>query len=171
MKDESVKSKEKKVCLICGAILRLEHRHCSAGCMLAAKIPAGKDALPVSWQLSVLLVSCFVLFNQALLLVAGLIKSNRETIGAGDRFMTASLALGIAWLFFALTALVTHFPKRLWDFVVGITGIFILVVPLPELEMAFSYTLRLAIVNLLICTSLYRGVYYLWVASKKNKEK
>tara|TARA_B100000900_G_scaffold81480_1_gene65732 strand:- start:370 stop:885 length:516 start_codon:yes stop_codon:yes gene_type:complete len=171
VKEESVKSKEKKVCLICGATLRLEHRHCSAGCMLAAKIPAGKDALPASWQLSVLLVSCFVLFNQALFLVAGLIKSNRETIGAGDRFMTASLALGTAWLLFALTALVTHFPKRFWDFVVGITGIFILVVPLPELEMAFSYTLRLAIVNLLICTSLYRGVYYLWVASKKNKEK
>tara|TARA_B100000212_G_scaffold316072_1_gene270682 strand:- start:28837 stop:29352 length:516 start_codon:yes stop_codon:yes gene_type:complete len=171
VKDESVKSKEKKVCLICGATLRLEHRHCSAGCMLAAKIPAGKDALPASWQLSVLLVSCFVLFNQALFLVAGLIKSNRETIGAGDRFLTASLALGTAWLLFALTALVTHFPKRFWDFVVGITGIFILVVPLPELEMAFSYSFRLAIVNLLICTSLYRGVYYLWVASKKNKEK
>ena len=85
--------------------------------------------------------------------------------------MTASLAVGIAWLFFALTALVTHFPKRLWDFVVGITGFLILVVPLPELEMAGGYTLRLAIVNLLICTSLYRGVYYLWAASKKGKVK
>ena len=167
MKDESERSKEKKVCLICGATLRLEHRHCSAGCALAAKIPMGKDALPVSWQLSVLLVSCFVLFNQALLLFAGLIKSNRETIGAGDRFMTASLAVGIAWLFFALTALVTHFPKRFWDFVVGITGFLILVLPLPESEMAGGYPLRLAIVNLLICTSLYRGVYYLWAATKK----
>ena len=170
MKDESERSKEKKVCLICGAALRLEHRHCSAGCTLAAKIPMGKDALPTSWQLSVLLVSCFILFNQALLLVAGLIKSNRETIGAGDRCMPASLAVGIAWLFFALTALVTHSPKRFWDFVVGIAGFLILVVPSPELEMAGGYTLRLAIVNLLISICLYRGVYYLWAASKKKEK-
>ena len=170
MKDESETSKEKKVCMICGAALRREHRHCSAGCALAAKIPTGKDALPASWQLSVLLVSCFVLFNQALLLVAGLIKSNRETIGAGDRFMTASLAVGIAWLLFALTAWVTHSPKRFWDFVVGIAGFLILVVPLPELEMAGSYISRLAIVNLLISIRLYRGVYYLWVASKKKEK-
>ena len=170
MKDESESSKEKKVCLICGAALILEHRHCSAGCTLAAKIPMGKDALPASWQLSVLLVSCFVLFNQALLLVAGLIKSNRETIGAGDRFMTASLVVGIAWLFFALTALATHSPKRFWDFVVGIAGFLILVVPSPELEMAVGYTLRVVIVNLLISIYLYRGVYYLWAASKKKEK-
>lgn len=84
--------------------------------------------------------------------------------------MTASLVVGIAWLFFALTALATHSPKRFWDFVVGIAGFLILVVPSPELEMAVGYTLRLAIVNLLISIYLYRGVYYLWAASKKKEK-
>ena len=170
MKDESETSSERKVCLVCGAAPRPEYLHCSAGCALAAKLPQGKDALPASWQLSVLLVSCFALFNQALLLVAGFVQSNRETIGAGDGFMTASLVVGIVWLLFALTAWATHSPKRFWDFVVGMAGILVLVNPLPEWEIAGGYTSRLAIVNLLISIRLYRGVFYLWAASKKKEK-
>ncbi len=168
MKGESETSSEKKVCLVCGAAVRPDYFHCSVGCALAAKIPMGKDALPASWQLSVLLASCFVFFNQVLLLLAGLIKSNRETMGAGDGFSTASLVVGIAWLLIALTAWATHSPKRFWDFAVGIAGILILVIPLPDL--LGSHVSRLTILNLLISIRLYRGVYYLWLASKKKEK-
>ena len=170
MKSESETLNAKKVCLVCGAAVRPGYSHCSTGCSLAAKIPMGKDALPASWQLSVLLVSCFVFFNQTLLLVAGWVKSNRETMEAGDGFLTASLTVGLAWLLFALTAWATHSPKRFWDFAVGIAGILILVIPLPEMELPGGYASQLAIVNLLISIRLYRGVFYLWAASKKKEK-
>ncbi len=166
MKDEVGNKAEKNACRNCGAPLDWVSAHCSVSCALAARIPVGKDALPASWELSVLLASCFVLFNQFLLLVAGWVKSSRDSIDAGEGFFLASLVAGSIWLLFMGVAWGTHAPKRWGDYLTGIVGILILVIPLGE----FNFPSRLAIVNLLISICLYRGVFYLWRASKKKEK-
>jgi len=159
-----------KVCRNCGAPLNAATAHCSVSCALAARIPIGKDALPASWELSVLLVSCFVLFNQFLLLLSGWVKSSRESMEAGEGFFFASLVAGSLWLVFMGVAWATHSPKRWGDYLAGIVGILILAIPLEELNFPTNFPSRLAIVNLLIAICLYRGVFYLWHASKKKEK-
>lgn len=170
MKVEADIGTGKKACLVCGAVSKPAFDHCSTGCALAARVPMGKDDLPATWELAVLLGSCFVLFNQFLLLVGGWVKSSREGMGAGDAFLLASLVVGSLWLIFMVVAWATHSPKRLGDYAVGILGFLILVVPIQESSIATSPASRFAFVNLLVSMRLYRGVYYLWRASKKKEK-
>lgn len=170
MKGEVGSESEEKACRNCGAAAKPGFHHCSASCALAARIPMGKDALPASWELSVLLVSCFVLFNQFLFLGAGRVKSSRESMEAGEGFLLASLVAGLLWLVFMIAAWATHSPKRRGDYFVGLVAILVLLVPVEESNLATSFTTRLFIVNLLISTCLYRGVFYLWRASKKKEK-
>ncbi len=170
MKGEVGNQSAGKACQNCGASLDSAFAHCSVSCALAARIPVGKDALPVSWELSVLLASCFVLFNQFLFLVAGWVKSSRESMESGERFFSASLVAGLLWLIFMGVAWAAHSPKRWGDYLAGIVGILILVLPLVSSNLSTNFTSRLAIVNLLISICLYRGVFYLWRASKKKEK-
>lgn len=170
MKGEVRNQSEKIACRNCGAPLDSEFAHCSVSCALAARIPIGKEALPASWELSVLLASCFILFNQFLLLVAGWVKSSRDSMEAGEGFFGASIVAGSLWLIFMGVAWATHSPKRWGDYLVVIFGILILAIPTEESNLSTNLASRLAVVNLLISICLYRGVFYLWRASKKKEK-
>lgn len=157
-------------CPVCGVKTNSESTHCSVSCALAARIPLGKTELPATWELFSLLASCFVLFNQILLWSLGLAKVSLGDIILGQNLLTVSIVAGILWLGAVVLAWVRSSPKLLGDYLVGLFGLLVLVIPFEEVNLSIPLASRLGIANLLISTRLYRGVFYLWRTSKKREK-
>ncbi len=170
MSSASEEVRSEKRCSVCGRPCPDGSNQCSVGCALAARIPLGDDALPASWELFGFLGSGFVLFNQALFGVAAWAKRASGDWAASEGFATGSIVAGIVWLVMALFGWIASSPKRLRDVLVALAAVGVIVAPeffaggkthLPD---------RFLIANLLIAIGLYRGVYYLWRASKKREK-
>ncbi len=157
-------------CCICGLPARSGTSHCSVSCSLANRIPLGKGALPVSWELFYVMGSLFVLFNQLLFLVMGGLRPFGSETPLRVDFQSVSIVAGILWLGLAVSVWLTGKPKSRVDYCVAALAVILLFFPAAGMEMPVHLPIRLGFVNLLISICLYRGVFYLWRRSKKREK-
>lgn len=157
-------------CSICGRRTRSENRQCSVSCALAARIPFGSSALPASWELSGALFSGFVLFNQLLFWFMAWAKRAQGNETMSDRFALASLVAGAIWLLAVFVAWGLTRPKRLRDLSGPLAGIAVVWLGASLIDWPRRLPSQLAIFNLLISLQLYRGLAFLYLASKKRQK-
>ena len=157
-------------CSICGRQTRSKTELCSVSCALAARIPFGTSALPATWELSAALITGFVLFNQLLFWFMAWVKESQENEVMSDRFAIASLVAGFTWLLVAIIAWALTRPKRLADLLGPLAGIAVVWLGTSLIDWPRSLPSQLAIFNLLISLQLYRGLLFLYLASKKREK-
>ncbi len=156
-------------CSICGRQTRSKTGLCSISCALAARIPFGASALPATWELSVALGTGFILFNQFLFWFIAWAKRAQESEVMSERFAIASLVAGFTWLLAAIIAWIFAQPKRLADLLGPLAGIAVVWLVASLIDWPRRFPSKLAIFNLLISLQLYRGVLFLYLASKKRE--
>lgn len=167
---ENVLEPGREQCRLCAARSIGSSEYCSVGCSLAARVPLGEMALPATWQLGVLLSSGFVLFNQWLLAGAAWIKLSQGDVDMAKGFFYASAVAGTVWIVFALLSWSVSQPKRGRDWIVFAFAALVFLAPLLQDRGDWEIFAAFAASNILIAIWLYRGVFYLWRASK-NREK
>lgn len=157
-------------CSICGRQTRSKTGLCAISCALAARIPFGTSALPATWELSAALGTGFVLFNQFLFWFMAWAKRAQENELMSERFAIASLVAGFAWLLMAIVVWLFAQPKRLADLLGPLAGIAVVLLGASLIDWPRLFPSQLAVFNLLISLQLYRGVLFLYLASKKREK-
>jgi len=157
-------------CSICGRQTRSKTGLCAISCALAARIPFGTSALPATWELSAALGTGFVLFNQFLFWFMAWAKRAQENELMSERFAIASLVAGFAWLLMAIVVWLFAQPKRLADLLGPLAGIAVVLLGASLIDWPRLFPSQLVVFNLLISLQLYRGVLFLYLASKKREK-
>ena len=157
-------------CSVCGKRVQPESQQCSVSCALAARIPLGSSNLPASWELSGALISGFLLFNQQLFWFMAWAKRAQGDETMSGRFDLASLIAGFAWLLAAIVAWGIARPKRPADSLGPLAGIAVVWLGVSLIGWPQVLPSQLAIFNLLVAIQLYRGIAFLYLASKKREK-
>ena len=96
-------------------------------------------------------------------------KRAQESEVMSERFAIASLVAGFTWLLAAIIAWIFAQPKRLADLLGPLAGIAVVWLVASLIDWPRRFPSKLAIFNLLISLQLYRGVLFLYLASKKRE--
>ena len=97
-------------------------------------------------------------------------KRAQENELMSERFAIASLVAGFAWLLMAIVVWLFAQPKRLADLLGPLAGIAVVLLGASLIDWPRLFPSQLAVFNLLISLQLYRGVLFLYLASKKREK-